>query len=91
MGRFFLGSLVAGAWSACPSRGWRGVLRSHGGAAGKQVSSGMTKIFGKLDQQTSSAAKTAPEQDTKVAVAKQPISLPATGAWRAQILIERGP
>lgn len=81
MGRFFLGLLVAGALSAQTiTEVGAAAGGATGGAAGKQVSSGMTKIFGKLDQQTSSAAKTAPEQDTKAAVAKTTDITPATGA-----------
>lgn len=52
-----------------------------GGAAGKQVSSGITKIFGKIDQQTATAAKTPSDSETKPETAKVtgasgPVTLP---------------
>lgn len=78
MGRFFLGLAFAGVMSAqtITEVGAAAAGGATGGAAGKQVSSGLNKIFGKIDQQTSAAAKTAPEQDTKAAVAKTPAAIP---------------
>jgi hypothetical protein len=82
MGRFFLGLAFAGALSAqtITEVGAAAAGGATGGAAGKQVSSGINKIFGKIDQQTSAAAKTAPEQDAKEAVAKTSGATPTAAA-----------
>jgi hypothetical protein len=82
MGRFLLGLSLAGVLSAqtITEVGAAAAGGATGGAAGKQVSSGMTKIFGKIDQQTVAAAKTAPEPDTKPAVAKTTGTAPAATA-----------
>jgi len=82
MGRFFLGLAFVGVLSAqtLTEVGAAAAGGATGGAAGKQVSSGLSTIFGKVDQQTSAAAKTAPERDTKGTAAKTPAATPTAVA-----------
>jgi len=62
MGKFLLVVVVAGAAGAqtITEFGAAAATGTAGGAAGKQVSNGITAIFGKVDQQTKAAAKADP-------------------------------
>jgi hypothetical protein len=72
MGRILVWFAVAGALSAqtMTEVGAAAAGGATGGAAGKKVSAGITKIFGDIDKQTAEAAKTPHETETKPEVAK---------------------
>jgi hypothetical protein len=72
MGRILLWFAVAGVLSAqtITEVGAAAAGGATGGAAGKKVSAGITKIFGSIDKQTAETAKTPPETETKPEAAK---------------------
>jgi hypothetical protein len=89
MGKFVLAILLSVAASAqtMVEYGAAAAAGTAGGAAGKQVSNGITAIFGKVDQQTKDAAKSAPPKPAPSAAAAPPaaadpgpVPQPAAGA-----------
>jgi hypothetical protein len=85
MGRILLWFAMAGVLSAqtITEVGAAAAGGATGGAAGKKVSGGITKIFGNIDKQTAEAAKTSPETETKPETAKTAAATAATAASSA--------